>query len=48
MITGQKHRHWWKVTCLIVLFLFVMVSGLLALRFLADEPVEYADDEEPL
>ena len=32
--------------CLVVLFLFVTVSGLLASRFLVDEPVQYTDDED--
>mgnify|MGYP001235187355 CR=1 FL=1 len=47
MINGQNTRcNWWKVICLTTLFLFMTIGGLLASRFLVDEPVYYADDED--
>jgi hypothetical protein len=47
MINGQTTRcNWWKVICLTILFLFITIGGLLASRFLVDEPVRYADDED--
>ena len=46
MITEHKPRNWWKVVGLGVLLLVVTAGVLLAMRFLEDEPVRYADDED--
>ncbi|MFZ1805299.1 MAG: hypothetical protein WAU05_15325, partial [Nitrospira sp.] len=47
MINGHNTRcNWWKVLCLTTLFLFMTIASLLAARFLVDEPVRYADDED--
>lgn len=47
MINEHNTRwNWWKVLCLTTLFLFMTIGGLLASRFLVDEPVRYADDED--
>ena len=46
MISEQRRLNWWKVICLATLFLSIAVGGLLATRFLVDEPVRYADDED--
>ncbi|TKB66220.1 MAG: cytochrome c [Nitrospira sp.] len=46
MTTEQRHCHWWKVIGLAALLLIITVGGLLAARFLVDEPVRYAEDED--
>ena len=39
-------RNWCKAIMVIALLLLITMGGVLASRFLVDEPVRYADDED--
>jgi mono/diheme cytochrome c family protein len=46
MITEQGRCNWWKVAWIVALVACASIGGLLASRFLVDEPVGYTDDED--